>query len=80
MDALTNIYKMIATNKIYVPNYQRSYSWDTQNNDNKQLLHVNTFFSDLTDFIYSNKSIKSKYYFGHFLFEEKGDSRFAIID
>ena len=37
---------MVQYNKIFVPDYQRAYSWDTEEND-KQNKHVNTFLVDL---------------------------------
>ena len=78
MDSLTNICRMLSCNNIYVPNYQRAYSWDTEFDSGKTVKQVNTFLIDLQDCIKSNSS--SPYYFGHFLFEEKGDRRFGIID
>lgn len=78
MDSLTNISRMLSGNNIYVPNYQRAYSWDTEFDPNKTARQVNTFLIDLQDYIKSNSS--SRYYFGHFLFEEKSETRFGIID
>lgn len=69
MDSLTNISRMLSGNNIYVPNYQRAYSWDTEFDPNKTARQVNTFLIDLQDYIKSASS--SRYYFGHFLFEEK---------
>src|SRR5699024_3486678 len=39
---------------------------------------INVFLSDLED--YNRSNTKSKYYFGHFLFEEKPESKFGVID
>lgn len=78
MDSLTNISRMLSGNSIYVPDYQRAYSWDTEFEPNGTSRQVNTFFIDLQDYINSNSS--SRYYFGHFLFEEKSETRFGIID
>ena len=78
MDSLTNISRMLSGNNIYVPNYQRAYSWDTEFDPNKTARQVNTFLIDLQDYIKSNSS--SRYYFGHFLFEEKSETCFGIID
>ena len=69
---------MLSGNKIYVPNYQRAYSWDTETDSKKVSQQVNTFLTDLQNYIDSNSS--SPYYFGHFLFEEKSDTLFGIID
>jgi uncharacterized protein with ParB-like and HNH nuclease domain len=71
MEASTNIKRMLAGNTIFVPNYQRAYSWETE----KQ---VNVFLSDLEDYIKS--STNSSYYFGHFLFEKKEDDCFGVVD
>ena len=77
MEAVTTIRKMLSNNRIFVPSYQRAYSWDidTEGVVPKQ---ISTFLSDLTQHIESGS--KTPYYFGHFLFEDKGNDRFAIID
>jgi len=78
MEASTTVNKMLAGNKIFVPTYQRAYSWDTEFDKSKTQKHVNVFLSDLEDY---NKSLASTpYYFGHFLFEEKSESNFGVID
>lgn len=69
---------MLAGNRIFVPAYQRAYSWDTEFESSKAPKQVNTFLSDLED--YNRSSTKSKYYFGHFLFEEKSENEFGVID
>lgn len=78
MDSLTNICRMLSGNNIYVPNYQRAYSWDTESDAVKTTRHVNTFLIDLQDYVKSESS--SRYYFGHFLFKEKNETCFGIID
>ncbi len=80
MEASTTINKMLAGNKIFVPSYQRAYSWETPSQDNSRNLktHTDVFLQDLLD--YNRSSAKTPYYFGHFLFEEKGDSYFGVID
>lgn len=76
MEARTTIKDLFAGNRIMVPNYQRAYSWvTTDKNDNG---HVNTFFNDLLDYIKSGSP--APYYFGHFLFEQKKDHDYAVID
>lgn len=70
MDASTNIKQMLSGNKIFVPTYQRAYSWEEK--------QTKQFLADLQDYVESHAA--SKYYFGHFLFEDKGDAIFAIID
>src|SRR5664280_1211896 len=78
MEASTTIKQMIAGNKIFVPNYQRAYSWETETDKNKSKKQVNVFLSDLED--YNKSSIHTPYYFGHFLFEEKQSNVFGVID
>lgn len=70
MDASTSISQMLSGNKIFVPAYQRAYAWDIE--------QVSQFVVDLQDYISSHSN--SKYYFGHFLFEDKGNRNYAIID
>ena len=78
MEASTTIKQMLAGNRIFVPTYQRAYSWDTEFEKSKAPKQVNVFLSDLED--YNKSSTKSFYYFGHFLFEEKPDKKFGVID
>ena len=78
MEASTTIKQMLAGNKIFVPTYQRAYSWDTELEKANSPKQTNVFLSDLED--YNKSSTKSKYYFGHFLFEEKDEKKFGIID
>ncbi len=77
MESLTNISALLADNSIVVPNYQRAYSWDTDKSE-KTLKQVNTFLSDLQDYV--NSKSESPYYFGHFLFEKREGNEYAIID
>lgn len=78
MEASTTLNKMLSGNRISVPDYQRAFSWDTEFDKNKLPKQVNVFLSDLEDY---NKSLAtSPYYFGHFLFEERTDSTYAVID
>ncbi|MCB0537561.1 MAG: DUF262 domain-containing protein [Bacteroidetes bacterium] len=78
MEASTTIKQMLAGNRIFVPTYQRAYSWDTEFESSKPPKQVNTFLSDLED--YNRSTTKSKYYFGHFLFEEREATIFGVID
>lgn len=78
MESSTTITKMLAGNTIFVPTYQRAYSWDTSLKIEEKSKQVNVFFTDLED--YNNSLTVSPYYFGHFLFEEKDTPRFAVID
>jgi hypothetical protein len=68
---------MLAGNKIFVPSYQRAYSWDVDG-ESPVPKQISTFMADLERHIESGS--QSPYYFGHFLFEDKGGSRYAIID
>lgn len=78
MEALTTIRKMISGNRIIVPAYQRAYSWETPREQSNRKTHTDVFLSDLEE--YQKNNAESPYYFGHFLFEEKGDSLFHVID
>lgn len=69
---------MLAGNKIFVPSYQRAYSWDTEFDNTKAPKQTNVFLSDLED--YNRSSTTSSYYFGHFLFEEKDKTTFGVVD
>jgi hypothetical protein len=78
MEASSTIKKTLAGNKIFVPTYQRAYSWETEFDKTKTPKQVNVFLSDLE--AYNKSTTKSKYYFGHFLFEEKSGNKFGVID
>lgn len=80
MEASTTINRMIAGNKIFVPTYQRAYSWETPSGikNDKTKTQTDVFVSDLEE--YNRSTAKTPYYFGHFLFEEKSDTEFGVID
>ena len=78
MEASTSIKQMLAGNRIFVPTYQRAYSWDTELETSNLPKQVNVFLSDLEE--YNRSLTKSQYYFGHFLFEEKDDKKFGVVD
>lgn len=80
MEASTTINRMLAGNKIFVPSYQRAYSWETPAENSRISLttHTNVFLQDLID--YNRSSAKTPYYFGHFLFEEMTNNNYAVID
>lgn len=78
MDSSTNINNLLYGNTIFVPSYQRAYSWDTEFDTNSKPRQVNVFLSDLEDYIRSETN--SKYYFGHFIFEERTAKSFGVID
>ena len=76
MEAKTTINDLLSGNRIMVPDYQRAYSRNTtEKNDNG---HVNTFLSDLLDYIKSGSP--APYYFGHFLFEQRDGHNYTVID
>lgn len=77
MESSTTIRAMMAGNKIIVPTYQRAYSWDTPCPKSDRNTQTNVFLQDLEE--YSKSNANSPYYFGHFLFEEKG-KEFNVID
>ena len=77
MESLTNISAMLSGKSIVVPNFQRAYSWETDSIDKSQK-QVNTFLSDLQDYV--NSQTSTPYYLGHFLFEERNTNEYAIID
>jgi hypothetical protein len=78
MEASTTIRKMMTGNKILVPDYQRAYSWDTPLEKTDKNTQTDVFLSDLEE--YSRGNANSAYYFGHFLFEDKGSGEFHVID
>ncbi len=78
METSTNILRMLSNNSIFVPNYQRAYSWEVELYPGKAARQVDTFLCDLQDYIKSQTT--SPYYFGHFLFEKSTNNRFGIID
>lgn len=78
MEVEATIKQMLAGNQIFVPTYQRAYSWDTELESKNLPKQVNDFLTDLENHIQSETG--SKYYFGHFLFEEKSKIEFGVID
>ena len=81
MEASTTINEMLFGNKIFIPSYhQRGYSWDTPFEGNQLNTQIDVFLSDLEE--YSKSSSQTAYYFGHFLFEKKSESKrtYGVID
>ena len=74
MEAKTNIRRMMAGNSIFVPDYQRAYSWEVK----ERGAQVRVFYEDLLDYIHSNSN--TPYYYGHFLFERRSETEYAVID
>ena len=78
MEVSTTIREMMANNEIYVPDYQRAYSWETPEENTKSKTHTDVFYADIEE--YKNSKAKAPFYFGHFLYEEKSKNKYAIID
>ena len=78
MEASTTIRKMLLGNKIFVPSYQRAYSWETPSEQITIKTQTDVFLTDLEEYKKSNS--QSPYYFGHFLFEDKSGNSYNIID
>ena len=78
MEASTTIKQMLVGNRTFVPTYQRAYSQDTELEESILPKQINVFLSDLED--YNPSTTKSKYYFGHFLFEKQADNKFGVIN
>lgn len=78
MEASTSISEMLSGTKIFVPSYQRAYSWETPTDNTYTKTQTDVFLSDLDE--YDKSSIKTPYYFGHFLFEEKSKNVYGVID
>ena len=78
MEVSTTIRQMMANNEIYVPDYQRAYSWETPEENTKSKTHTDVFYADIEE--YKNSKAKAPFYFGHFLYEEKSKNKYAIID
>ena len=78
MEASSSIKKMLQGNKIFVPTYQRAYSWETPSKKHTFKTQTDTFINDLEDYLKSSTTVN--YYFGHFLFEEKPNDTYGIID
>jgi len=78
MEASTIVRKMLSGNKIFVPSYQRAYSWETPSEYSTVKTQTDVFLSDLEE--YNKSTAHTPYYFGHFLFEEKSESIYGVID
>ena len=63
MSEYLTIQRMFKANKFEIPSYQRAYSWETP--------QLKQFVADLLE-------AREKYYMGHFLFENSGDTLLVI--
>lgn len=78
MKQVKSISDILKNKKIFVPDYQRSYSWDTPRPKFYSKTHVDVFLDDVAEYINSNSD--SNYYLGHFIFEFRDNRGYAIID
>lgn len=79
MEAKTTIGEILnGRNKVVVPSYQRAFAWELPKENSNKATQIDVFIKDLEEYLKSNSN--SPYYFGHFLFENKGDFKFNIID
>lgn len=78
MESSTTIKRILAGNIIFVPDYQRAYSWDTPEDDKSSKTQTDLFLLDLEEYI--NSSSKAPYYLGHFIFEDHKNSKYGVID
>jgi uncharacterized protein with ParB-like and HNH nuclease domain len=78
MGTSTTITRMFCGKRIYVPLSQKPYSWEAPVDNIKQFTQTDIFLSILEDL--EKNSAQPSYFFGLFLFEEKSDSTFEVID
>lgn len=79
LEGKCEIREIFMSKKIYVPSYQRAYSWDTPKKESQSKeTQTDVFLQDLED--YKNSNPLSPYYFGHFLFEKAPKGKFYVID
>ena len=74
----TTIREMLTGKRIFVPNNQRVYSWETELNEAKLPKQINLFLCELENQIRS--STRSSYDFGHFIFVSNGEKKNKILD
>ena len=78
MESRMTINTLLRGAEIYVPGYQRGYSWDSDMTAHASANQVAVFLNDIMDYISSEQS--THYYLGHFIFERLDDSSYNIID
>lgn len=71
--------EMILEKKIYVPNYQRAYSWEIARENEKKKRQADLFLEDVMNHVENEAKVKENFYLGNFLYERDGE-KFAIID
>lgn len=71
--------EMIREKEIYVPNYQRAYSWEVARENEKKKRQADLFLEDVMNHVENEAKVKENFYLGNFLYEKDGE-KFAIID
>lgn len=71
--------EMIRKKEIYVPNYQRTYSWEVARENEKKKRQADLFLEDVMNHVENEAKVKENFYLGNFLYERDGE-KFAIID
>lgn len=71
--------EMIREKEIYVPNYQRTYSWEVARENEKEKRQADLFLEDVMNHVENEAKVKENFYLGNFLYERDGE-KFAIID
>lgn len=71
--------EMIREKEIYVPNYQRTYSWEVARENEKKKRQADLFLEDVMNHVENEAKVKENFYLGNFLYERDGE-KFAIID
>lgn len=71
--------EMILEKEIYVPNYQRAYSWEVAKEGEKKKRQADLFLEDVMNHVENEAKVKENFYLGNFLYESDGE-KFAIID
>ena len=82
MESKTTIQAMLQGTEIYVPDYQRAYSWDSDMTASDSATisskQVAVFLNDIMDYISFER--QTHYYLGHFIFERRDNNSYNIID
>lgn len=71
--------EIIREKEIYVPNYQRAYSWEVARENEKKKREADLFLEDVMNHVENAAKVKENFYLGNFLYEKDGE-KFAIID
>lgn len=74
-----NFKEMVIEKEIYVPNYQRAYSWEVAKEGEKKKRQADLFLEDVMNHVENEAKVKENFYLGNFLYESDGE-KFAIID